>query len=174
MIESISYAILPCLIAVILIYASYKKVPIYETFPQGAKQGFEVAVRIIPYMIAMMVSVAMFRASGAMDLLGTLLKPLLEAFGMPAELLPLALMRSLSGSGANGMFAELAATYGANAPITKTAAVMVGSSETTFYVLSVYFGAVGITRFRHALIAGIVADLAGVVLAILISKAMFY
>lgn len=174
MIESISYAILPCLIALILIYASYKKVPVYETFPQGAKQGFEVAVRIIPYLIAMMVSVAMFRASGAMDLLGQLLKPLLEWLGMPAELLPLALMRSLSGSGANGMFAELAATHGANAPITKTAAVMVGSSETTFYVLSVYFGAVGITRFRHAVIAGIVADLAGVVLAILISKAMFY
>lgn len=174
MIESISYAILPCLIALILIYASYKKVPVYETFPQGAKQGFEVAVRIIPYLIAMMVSVAMFRASGAMDLLGQLLKPLLEWLRMPAELLPLALMRSLSGSGANGMFAELAATHGANAPITKTAAVMVGSSETTFYVLSVYFGAVGITRFRHAVIAGIVADLAGVVLAILISKAMFY
>ena len=174
MIESISYAILPCLIALILIYASYKKVPVYETFPQGAKQGFEVAVRIIPYLIAMMVSVAMFRASGAMDLLVQLLKPLLEWLGMPAELLPLALMRSLSGSGANGMFAELAATHGANAPITKTAAVMVGSSETTFYVLSVYFGAVGITRFRHAVIAGFVADLAGVVLAILISKAMFY
>ena len=174
MIENFSYAILPCLIALILIYAACKKVPVYETFPQGAKQGFEVAVRIIPYLVAMMVAVAMFRASGAMDLLATLLKPLLEWLGMPVELLPLALMRSLSGSGANGMFAELAATYGTNAPITKTAAVMVGSSETTFYVLSVYFGAVGITRFRHAVIAGIVADLAGVVLAILISRAMFY
>ena len=172
--ESFSFAIIPCFIAFVLIYAMLKKVPVYEVFPEGAKQGFEVSVRIIPYLVAMMVAVAMFRASGAIALLGVALKPILEFFGMPIDLLPLALMRSLSGSGARGVFAEIAAAHGPNAPITKTAAVMLGSSETTFYVLTVYFGAVGIKKFRHAVIAGIVADLAGIILALLISKIMFY
>ena len=174
MFEQISFAIIPLLIAAILIYATYKKVPIYEEFPNGAKQGFDISVRIIPYLVAMMVAVAMFRASGAIDLLGMLLKPVLELIGMPIELLPLALTRSLSGSGARGIFAEIAAANGPDAPITKTAAVMLGCSETTFYVLSVYFGAVGVTKFRHAITAGIVADLAGIVLALVVSRIMFY
>ena len=172
--EQLSYAIIPCFIAFILLYAMFKKVPVYEVFPEGAKQGFEVSVKIIPYLVAMMVAVAMFRASGAIDLLEYALKPVLEFLGMPVDLLPLALMRSLSGSGARGIFSEIATTHGANAPITKTAAVMLGSSETTFYVLTVYFGAVGIKKFRHAVLAGIVADVAGIVLAVLISKIMFY
>ena len=174
MIEQISFAIIPILIAFILVYATYKKVPVYETFPEGAKQGFDISIRIIPYLVAMMVAVAMFRASGAIDLLGILLKPLLEFLGMPIDLLPLALTRSLSGSGARGIFAEIAATHGANSAITKTAAVMLGSSETTFYVLSVYFGAVGVKKFRHAITAGIIADLAGIILAVLISNVIFY
>ena len=103
--ESFSFAIIPCFIAFVLIYAMFKKVPVYEVFPEGAKQGFEVSVRIIPYLVAMMVAVAMFRASGAIDLLGVALKPVLEFLGMPIDLLPLALMRSLSGSGARGVFA---------------------------------------------------------------------
>ena len=122
----------------------------------------------------MMVAVAMFRASGAIDLLGYLLRPFLEILGMPVDLLPLALMRSLSGSGARGIFAELASNYGPNAPITKTAAVMLGSSETTFYVLSVYFGSVGIKKFRHAIAAGLIADLSGIILSVIICKIMFY
>ena len=174
MIEQISYAIIPVFIAFILIYATYKKVPVYEEFPQGAKQGFEISIKIIPYLVAMMVAVTMFRASGAIDLLGFLLKPLLEFLGMPIDLLPLALTRSLSGSGARGIFAEIATNHGPNSPITKTAAVMLGSSETTFYVLSVYFGAVGVKKFRHAITAGIVADLAGIFFAVLISNMMFY
>ncbi len=174
MINQISFAIIPLLIAFILLYAAFKKVPVYEVFPQGAKQGFEISVKIIPYLVAMMVAVAMFRASGAIDLLAQLLSPVLKWINMPAELLPLALTRSLSGSGARGIFAEIAAANGPDALITKTAAVMLGSSETTFYVLSVYFGAVGVTKFRHAITAGIIADLAGVFLAILISAVMFH
>lgn len=174
MINQISFAIIPLLIAFILLYAAFKKVPVYEVFPQGAKQGFEISVKIIPYLVAMMVAVAMFRASGAIDLLAQLLSPVLKWINMPAELLPLALTRSLSGSGARGIFAEIAAANGSDALITKTAAVMLGSSETTFYVLSVYFGAVGVTKFRHAITAGIIADLAGVFLAILISAVMFH
>ena len=174
MFEQISFAIIPLLIAIILIYATCKKVPIYEEFPTGAKQGFDVSIRIIPYLVAMLVAVGMFRASGAIDLLGMLLKPVLDFIGMPVELLPLALTRSLSGSGARGIFAEIAAVNGPDAPITKTAAVMLGCSETTFYVLAVYFGAVGVTKFRHAITAGIIADLAGIVLALIISRVMFY
>lgn len=174
MFEQISFAIIPLLIAIILIYATCKKVPIYEEFPTGAKQGFDVSIRIIPYLVAMLVAVGMFRASGAIDLLGMLLKPVLDFIGMPVELLPLALTRSLSGSGARGIFAEIAAANGPDAPITKTAAVMLGCSETTFYVLAVYFGAVGVTKFRHAITAGIIADLAGIVLALIISRVMFY
>ena len=174
MIEQISFAIIPIFIALILMYATYKKVPVYEVFPEGAKQGFEISVKIIPYLVAMMVAVAMFRASGAIDLLAIILKPVLEFLGMPVDLLPLALTRSLSGSGARGIFAEIATNHGPDSPITKTAAVMLGCSETTFYVLSVYFGAVGVKKFRHAITAGIIADLAGIVLAVLISNIMFY
>ncbi len=170
----LSSAIIPLLVCFFLLYGAYKRVPVYETFTEGAKEGFQISVRIIPYLVAMMVAVGMFRASGAIDLLAKWLEPFLAWAGFPVDLLPLAITRSLSGSGARGIFAELAATHGANAPITKTAAVMLGSSETTFYVLSVYFGAVGVTKFRHAVSAGIVADLAGVIIALIVSKIAFY
>ncbi len=174
MIGTYSLAIIPLLVAFFVTYGAFHKVPVYETFTEGAKEGFEISIRIIPYLIAMMVAVAMFRASGAIDLLALAFEPILEFIGMPADLLPLAITRSLSGSGARGIFAEIATNYGGNAPITKTAAVMLGSSETTFYVLSVYFGAVGVKKFRHAVAAGIVADLAGILVALLVSKLFFY
>ncbi len=174
MISFISVAFIPLLICFFLIYGTCKRVPVYETFTQGAKEGFEISVRIIPYLVAMMVAVGMFRASGAIDLLAEWANPFLTWLGIPADLLPLAIVRSLSGSGARGIFAEIAATHGADNPITKTAAVMLGSSETTFYVLSVYFGSVGITKFRHAVSAGIIADLAGIIIALIVSKIAFY
>ncbi len=174
MIGTVSLAIIPLLVAFFVTYGAFHKVPVYETFTEGAKEGFEISIRIIPYLIAMMVAVAMFRASGAIDLLSLAFEPILKWIGMPADLLPLAITRSLSGSGARGIFAEIANTYGGNNPITKTAAVMLGSSETTFYVLSVYFGAIGVKKFRHAVAAGIVADLAGILVALLVSKLFFY
>ena len=172
--QNIAVAFIPVLIGFIVLYAAAKKVPVYEAFTVGAKEGFNVSVRIIPYLVAMMMAVAMFRASGAIDLLGQALGPFFEFIGMPVELLPLAITRSLSGSGARGIFAEIAQNYGPNAPITKTAAVMLGCSETTFYVLAVYFGSVGITKFRHAVLAGIVADIAGIFFAIFTAKLMCY
>lgn len=174
MLSFLSAALIPILVCFFLLYGTYKRVPVYETFTEGAKEGFYISVRIIPYLVAMMVAVGMFRASGAIDLLAEALKPFLVWAGIPADLLPLAITRSLSGSGARGIFAELAAAHGPDSPVTKTAAVMLGSSETTFYVLSVYFGAVGVTKFRHAVSAGIVADLAGVVIALIVSKLAFY
>ncbi len=174
MISFVSAALIPILICFFLLFGAYKRVPVYETFTEGAKEGFQISVRIIPYLVAMMVAVGMFRASGAIDLLAELLSPILSFFNIPVELLPLAITRSLSGSGARGIFAELATNYGPDSSITKTAAVMLGSSETTFYVLSVYFGSVGIKKFRHAILAGIVADLAGIVVALVISRFAFY
>lgn len=170
----ISAAAIPLLIALIITHGLYKKVPVYEVFIQGAKQGFAIGVKIIPYLVAMMVAVGMFRASGALDLIAEALSPFLLACGISPDLIPLAFMRSLSGSGTLGIFSEIAAIHGPDSPITKTAAVMTGSSETTFYVLAVYFGSVGITKYRHAIIAGLIADFAGIVIALTLSKMLFY
>lgn len=170
----ISMSLIPLFIALIISHGLYKKVPVYEVFVRGAKQGVAVGLRILPYLVAMMVAVSLFRASGALDILAGWLSPLLIYFGISPDLIPLAFMRSLSGSGTLGIFSEIAAMHGPESPITKTAAVMTGSSETTFYVLAVYFGSVGITKFRHAVAAGLIADFAGIIIALTLSKMLFY
>lgn len=162
MLESISLSILPLMILIILSAGIIKKVPVYEEFIEGAKDGFKVSISIIPYLVALIVAISMFRASGALEWLSGLLKFL----PVPADILPIMFTRSLSGSATLGLFAELAANHGADAFITKMAAIMVGSSETTFYVLAVYFGSIGIKKFRYAVLTGIIADITGIVLAI--------
>ena len=169
----ISLYTLPLIIVIIPLWAIFKKVPVYETFISGAKDGFKVGVMIIPYLVAILVAVGMFRASGAIDMLAQVLAPVLNKIGMPADILPLAIIRPLSGSGALGIMTEIASTHGADTFVTKMAAVMVGCSETTFYVLTVYFGAVGITKFRHALLSGLIADFAAIVATVIISNIMF-
>ena len=173
MIEQISLMILPILILVILICGAVKKVPVYEAFIEGAKDGFKVSITIIPYLVALIVAISMLRASGALDFFTATLTPLLSKFKIPTDIIPIMFTRSLSGSATLGLFSELATTHGAEAFVTKLAAVMVGSSETTFYVLSVYFGAVGIKKFRYALLTGILADIIGIVLAILVARLFF-
>lgn len=173
MTETISAAILPVLILIILIFGIVKKVPVYEEFIEGAKDGFKVSVTIIPYLVALIVAIAMFRASGALDLITNWFGFILEKFSISADLLPIMLTRSLSGSATLGLFSELASANGANSFVTMTAAIMVGSSETTFYVLSVYFGSIGIKKFRYAILTGIIADITGIVLAILVAQAFF-
>ena len=170
---TLSYAAIPLLIFAITLHASAKKVPVYEEFVQGAKQGVFVGVKIIPYLVAMLVVVGMFRASGAIELMAEWFAPVLEAIGMPADLIPLAVVRSLSGSGALGILGEIAAANGGDAYVTKLAAVMTGSSETTFYVLALYFGSVGVTKFRHALAAGVIADIIGIFVALFIGNLVF-
>lgn len=163
--------IIPLLLVGIPLYAiSIKKVKVYEVFVEGAKDGFTIAVRIIPYLVAILVAVGMFRASGALDLLLGLLAPALNLIGFPPENLPLAMMRPLSGSGSLGLLTDLVNEYGADSLSAKIGATMFGSSETTFYVLAVYFGSVGITRSRHALVAGLTADLVGALSAVYICK----
>ena len=173
MLEQISIAILPVMILIILAVGIFKKVPIYEEFTEGAKDGFSVSVKIIPYLVALIVAIAMFRASGALDWLTGLFGFVLDKFSIPSDLVPIMFTRSLSGSATLGLFSELASVHGPDALVTLMAAVMVGSSETTFYVLSVYFGSIGIKKFRYAVLTGIIADITGIVLAIWVSKLFF-
>ena len=173
MFETISLLILPSIILTILIIALFKKVPVDETFIDGAKEGFKVSVSIIPYLVALIVAISMFRASGAIEIITNLLGNILEKFSVPADIIPIMITRSLSGSATLGLFSDIVTQYGTESFVTKLAAIMVGSSETTFYVLSVYFGAVGIKKIRYALLAGILADIIGIVLAIWVSHIFF-
>jgi len=155
------------------LFGAIKKVDVFDAFIVGAKQGFETIVSIIPYLVAMMVAIGMLRASGFFELLSSLLAPLLTAIGMPSELLPLALIRPFSGSAATGVMAELIHQHGGNSFIANTAATMMGSTETTFYVIAIYFGSVNIRRTRHAIPAGLLADAAGVVASVTICRYLF-
>lgn len=169
----ISVWALPAIIILILTFGLIRKVPLYEVFTTGAKEGFKVSVNIIPYLVAIMVGISMLRASGIIEGIGTLLSPILSHFNISADVIPLMIVRPLSGSAALGIFSDIAHNAGPDAFTTKFAAIMVGSSETTFYVLAVYFGAVGISKIRYALAVGLIADLIGIVSAILVCNWMF-
>ena len=172
--NELSRYIIPVLLVGIPFYGlAVKKVKLYESFVEGAKDGFTIAVRIIPYLVAILVAIGMFRASGALDILLTLLSPILNAVGFPPENLPLALMRPLSGSGSLGLLTDLIKQHGPDSLISKIGATMFGSTETTFYVLAVYFGSVGIRRSRHALVAGLIADFVGIISAVYICRLLF-
>ena len=157
LIYSISAWIIPSIILITLVFAVVKKIPVYETFIDGAKDGLKVTVGIIPYLIAIITAVSMLRASGAIDLAARAFSGCLDYFKIPVDVVPIMFIRSLSGSAVLGLFSEIAGNFGPDAYATKLAAIMVGSSETTFYVLSVYFGAVGVKKFRHSLCAGVFA-----------------
>lgn len=169
----ISVWAIPALIAGIPLYGMFRGVKVYESFVSGAKEGFQVGIRIIPYLVAIMVAVGMLRGAGAIDLLSRWLDPLLSRVGMPTEILPLAIMRPLSGSGSMGIVAELVKTHGPDSFIARLAASAYGSTETTFYVLAVYFGAVGIKKARHAVITGLVADVISLIAAIIFCRMAF-
>lgn len=172
-VQVIAILAIPFLIFTFVGYGIVKKVKIYEKFIEGAKEGFNVAIRIIPYLVAMLVAIGIFRAGGAMDFLIYILRPLTDLVGMPAEALPMALMRPLSGSGSLGVMAEIISVHGPDSFIGVLVSTFFGSSETTFYVLAVYFGSVNISRTRHALAAGLIADIAGVLGAVMIVRMLF-
>lgn len=169
----LSILAIPLIIFIFLAYGYFKKVKVYEVFVEGAKEGFEVGVKIIPYLVAMLVAIGMFRASGALDVLTWLLKPVTTLIGMPPEVLPMAFMRPLSGSGSIGIMTELMKTYGPDSLIGFTASTMFGSTETTFYVVAVYFGSVNIFKTRYALPAGLLADAAGLITAVYVCRLLF-
>ena len=172
-IKILSVLAVPLVVVTIVLMGALRKVKVYEVFVEGAKEGFNTAVRIIPYLVAMLAAIGMFRASGAMDFLTDLIAPMTDLIGLPSEVFPLAVIRNLSGSGSLGLMTDLAQTHGPDSFIGRLAAVMMGSHETTFYVLAVYFGSVGISRVRHAPLAGIFADIVSVIASVIIVRAIF-
>ena len=167
--------IIPGLVVGLLGFGVARRVRVYEVFVDGARDGFQVAIRIIPYLVAILVAVGMFRASGALALLITPLGAVTELFGLPPEALPMALLRPLSGSGAYGILASIIndPAIGPDSYTGYLVSTFQGSTETTFYVLAVYFGAVGIRRIRHALVAALTADVAGIAAAVFICSLLY-
>ncbi len=173
MVMLISTWAIPILLFFIPVFGMIKKVKVYEAFVEGAKEGFQVAVRIIPFLVAILAAIGMFRASGAMDFFVYLLTPVTNLIGMPAEVLPAALMRPLSGSGSLGIITELLKVHGPDSFIGRMASTIFGCSETTFYVVAVYFGAVQIKKIRSAIWVGLIADLAGILGTVFICRYLF-
>lgn len=161
----ITQYIIPCVIGGILLYGVAKGVNVFESFIEGAKEGLSVAVSILPTLVALMTCVGMFRASGALDVLTSLLAPLVEPFGVPKEVIPLGLLRPISGSGSLIMFEHLLQTYGADSLIGRVASVLQGSTETTFYTIAVYYSAIKVTKTRHTLVCALTADMVGFIMS---------
>ena len=171
--DAISLWAIPVLLVGIPLAGVIRKVKVYDVFIEGAKEGFDVAVKIIPFLVGILVAIGMFRGSGAMDMLTNALRPLLARTIFPPELVPLAIMRTLSGSGSLGLATDLIKQYGPDSFIGRTAATMYGSSETTFYVIAVYFGAIGVRKTRHAVPAALVGDLVAAIATVAICAWMF-
>lgn len=171
--ETVSRWAVPLLLAGIPLYAIARGVKVYPAFLEGAKEGFQVAVRIIPALVAVLVALGMLRASGALDGIARLVGPAAEALGIPASALPMVLVRPLSGGAALGVVGDVLRAEGPDSHAGRLVSVMAGSTETTFYVLAVYMGSVGISRYRQALPAGLLADAAGFAASVLVVRALF-
>ncbi|OIU71182.1 spore maturation protein [Rossellomorea aquimaris] len=172
-ISTISLWLIPVMIGFILIYGTLKKVATYEVFVEGGKEGVKIAISIIPFLIGMLVAITVFRESGALEFFVGLIRPALLALGIPPEIVPLAIIRPISGTAALGMMSDIVAAYGPDSFIGRLASTLQGSTDTTLYVLTVYFGAVGIRKMGDALKVGLLADLVGLAAAIFIVTIMF-
>jgi spore maturation protein B len=172
-VQLISIWLIPVTIGFILLYGTFKKVPTYEAFVEGGKEGIEIAFSVIPYLVGMLVSISIFRASGALEYFMNFLEPVIHFIGIPAEVVPLAMIRTISGTAALGMTTDLIATYGPDSFIGRLASTIQGSTETTLYVLTVYFGAVGIKKMGDALKVGILADILSFILSFLVVLLVF-
>ncbi len=161
------------LIAIVLIHATFNRIPTYEFFVEGGKDGFQIAISIIPYLVGMLVSIGVFRASGAMDAFIHLLQPALTWVGIPPEIVPQALIRPISGNGALGMMTDTLKNYGPDSFLGRLASTLQGSTDTTFYIITVYFGAVGIRKIGDSMKVGLLADLTGAVASIIICTLIF-
>jgi spore maturation protein SpmA len=172
-VNAISLLAIPFLLCFFPLYAALRRVAIYEEFVEGAKEGFHVAIRIVPFLVAILVAIGVFRSGGGIDLLTQGLRPILDLVRFPPELLPLSIMRPLSGSASLGLFTELVQQHGPDSLIARIAGSLYGSTETTFYVVAVYFGSVSVKRTRHAVPAGLIADAVGVIAAVTICTWVF-
>ncbi|MEO2074301.1 MAG: spore maturation protein [Bacillus sp. (in: firmicutes)] len=173
LISVISLTFIPLLIGFILLYGTMKRVPTYESFVEGGKEGIKIAFSIIPFLVGMLVAISIFRASGALDALMDWIRPLMKMMGIPAEIVPLLIIRPISGTAALGMTSDLIAVYGPDSFIGRLASILQGSTDTTFYVLTVYFGAVGIKKMGDALKVGLIADVFGIIVAIVVVAFVF-
>jgi spore maturation protein B len=171
--NTISLWLIPLLIGFILFYGTIKKVPTYEVFVEGGKEGVKIAVQLIPFLVGMIIAISIFRASGALDYMITFMKPFLHVIGVPSEIVPLALIRPISGSAGLSVTTDLIATYGPDSFIGRLASTIQGSTDTTLYILTVYFGAVGIRKMRYALKVGLWADLIGIICSIMFVSMFF-
>lgn len=172
-INVISKYAIPLFISTILIYGYMKGVDVYSAFIDGAKEGLTTAIRIMPYLVAMFVAIAMFRTSGAMDILISIINPLAKAVGIPGEVVPLVIMRPISAMASLGILTELFSTYGVDSFAGRVASTAIGSSETIFYTLSLYFGSVGIKEIRYTLIAALMAEITGFLVAVIVCSYVF-
>ena len=164
---------IPFLLMAIPLLGYFRRVKIYETFVEGAAEGFHTAVRIMPFLVAMMVALNIFRSSGAMEWFIGLLRPLLFIFDVPPELVPLAIMRPISGTGSLGIVTELLNTWGPDSSIGKIASTILGSTDTTLYIITVYFGAVGVYKPRYSLFVGLLGELVGFFASLFICRKIF-
>ena len=172
-ISELSRWAIPVVLLLVPLIAFLRGVKVFETFVEGAEQGFKTAIKTIPFLVAMLVAISIFRASGAMELLIGFLSPMLDKAGVPSEILPHAVMRPLSGGAALGIATDIIKHHGPDSFIGRLVSTMQGSSDTTFYVLTLYFGSVGIKKYRYAIISGLVADFTTLAASILICKIMF-
>jgi len=164
---------IPVVLLMVPLVAAARKVNVFETFVEGAEAGFSTAIKTIPYLVAMLVAVSVFRASGALDMMVQVFTPMLSMVGMPAEVLPHAIMRPLSGGAALGIATDIIKTNGPDSFIGRLVSTMQGSSDTTFYVLTLYFGSVGISRYRYSIISGLSADFTTLVASVFICHKVF-
>lgn len=172
-ITTISALFVPVFIAGIVVFGLAKKVPVYEAFIQGAKQGLKTVIRILPYVIGFVFAIQIFSASGSFDHIAMALSPLLKPIGIPPEILPLALMRPFSGSASIGMLTSMMGRYGPDSFIGRTASTLMGSSETLFYTTALYCGSVGIKKTRYTIPASLIAELAGLLASVTICRIFF-
>ena len=155
------------------LFGSYKKVAVFDSFIDGAKHGVDLVLKLIPYLVGMVVAIGMLRSSGFFDILTIILSPLLEIINIPSEIIPLAAMRPFSGSACQAILIDIFKSLGGVHPTSLMSSVIMGSTETTFYTLAVYFGAVGIKKMRHAVWCSLIADLTGIVCSIMVTKWLF-
>lgn len=169
----LSIWIIPAFILLVLLVATWKKIPAYELFVEGGKEGVNMAFTLLPFLVGMIVAISILRSSGALEAFVQLLAPVLMSIGIPPEVVPLALVRPISGTAALGMTTEIISHYGPDSFLGRLASTMQGSTDTTLYILTVYFGAVGIKKMKYALKVGLLADLIGIITSIIIVTLIF-
>lgn len=174
MVNYLSKSIIPIIFLLIITYGMFKGRRVYEWFIEGAKEGLDVVKRIFPYILAMIIAVQIFREAKLMDVLNYILSPVVNLIGLPKEIIPLVIIKPLSGSGAIGVFTDIIKIYGADTKTGLIASVIMGTTETIFYTITVYYGAVKVKKIRHTLWAAVIADIAAIIMSIFLVNNLLF